>query len=89
MELLNLINAKKALAHQSESQKYKDEAAALTREEERIRGVVHRLSHGGVNMVSYQICAEWSKITASLCVGFEMWMVFRRLHCSCYWQCSN
>lgn len=53
MELLNLINAKSALAQQSRSPKFKDEAAALAREEERIRGVVHRLSHGGMTMVRY------------------------------------
>ena len=52
MELLNLINAKSALAQQANSPKYKDEAAALSREEERIRGVLHRLSHGGVSIVS-------------------------------------
>lgn len=52
MELLNLINARAALAEQRNTNRYKDEAAAMAREEERLRAVVQRLSHGSVAMVS-------------------------------------
>lgn len=51
MELLNLINARSVLAHQTESRKYEEEAAAMGREEDRIRSMLHRLSNNGNTMV--------------------------------------
>jgi len=44
MELLTLVNAKTALSQQNSSAKYQEEAKALAREEERIRGKITRLT---------------------------------------------
>ena len=52
MELLNLINARSVLSRQTEPRKYEEEAAAMGREEERIRSVLHKLSHNGEAVVN-------------------------------------
>ena len=55
MELLNLINARSVLSRQTEPRKYEEEAAAMGREEERIRSLLHKLSHNGEAVVNKSI----------------------------------